>query len=335
MLQQELQNPYWHLHDPVTTKSYQISTEMDIETMPHVMYFSGNAKTVTKINHVPYHQTVQYDDKGMFPAQLMDNTPIQVFIDNGATPSIFSISTYNKHPVLQKYPKTKSTTPIHTGGGTIKSHFWIELLIKVLVCDLECPYDILIGRTSLAHLSAWQDYTTNKLYIKQISIPTVAKNNVRILPGQTGIVSAALKAGKTTFTPTNTIMGKGVAYVRLFASRLPLGPIEVEPENNKCCLEIHNSSDSTVEFTFGKEIGYFDAQSKGLVQANNSKHFPIDQYLHDKITPSTLGPQPIAYDKKVDPSEMPRTLTCTDTITDDTNVLTKDDKYPWLDPDDK
>ena len=25
----------------------------------------------------------------------------------------------------------------------------------------------------------------------------------------------------------------------------------------------------------------------------------------------------------------------TDTITDDTNVPTKDDKYPWLDPDDK
>ena len=32
---------------------------------------------------------------------------------------------------------------------------------------------------------------------------------------------------------------------------------------------------------------------------------------------------------------MPRTLTCTDTITSDTNVPTKDDKYPWLDPDDK
>ena len=30
-------------------------------------------------------------------------------------------------------------------------------------------------------------------------------------------------------------------------------------ENNKCCLEIHNSSYSTVEFTFGNEIGYFDA----------------------------------------------------------------------------
>ena len=65
---------------------------------------------------------------------------------------------------------------------------------------------------------------------------------------------------------------------------------------------------------------------KGLVQTNNSKHFPIDQYLHDKVTPSTLSPKPMAYDKPIDPS---------DTMTDDTNVLTKDDKYRWLEPDDK
>ena len=93
LLQQELQNPYWCLHNPVTTKSYQISMEMDIETMPHAMYFSGNPETVTKVNHVPY-QTVHYDDKGMFPAKLMDDTPKQVFIDNEATPFILPISTY-------------------------------------------------------------------------------------------------------------------------------------------------------------------------------------------------------------------------------------------------
>ena len=39
LLKQELQNLYWCLHDPITTKSYQISSEMDIETMPHAMYF--------------------------------------------------------------------------------------------------------------------------------------------------------------------------------------------------------------------------------------------------------------------------------------------------------
>ena len=32
---------------------------------------------------------------------------------------------------------------------------------------------------------------------------------------------------------------------------------------------------------------------------------------------------------------MPRILTCTNTITDDTNVPTKDDKYSWPDPDDR
>ena len=66
-----------------------------------------------------------------------------------------------------------------------------------------------------------------------------------------------------------------------------------------------------------------------------SKHFPIDQYLHDTFTPSTLSPKPLAYDKPIDPSEIPRILTCTNTITDDTNVPTKDEKYPWLDSVDK
>ena len=32
LLQQELQNLYWCLHDPITTKSYQISPEIDVET---------------------------------------------------------------------------------------------------------------------------------------------------------------------------------------------------------------------------------------------------------------------------------------------------------------
>ena len=37
LLQQELQNPYWCLHDLIATKSYQISSDMDVETMLHTM----------------------------------------------------------------------------------------------------------------------------------------------------------------------------------------------------------------------------------------------------------------------------------------------------------
>ena len=101
----------------------------------------------------------------------------------------------------------QSYTPIHTEGGMIESHFWIEIPLKLdnqiiqieaFICDSECPYEIVLGHTSLAQLSAWQDYASKQLYIQQISIPLIAKNHVQILPGQTGIISLALKPSKTT-----------------------------------------------------------------------------------------------------------------------------------------
>ena len=131
----------------------------------------------------------------------MNNTPIKIFIDNGATPSMLLLHTYNKFPILHTYPRIESNTPIHTGGGLIKSHFWLEIplklnhqiiQIKALVCDSECPYDLILGQTSMARLSAWQDYTSHKLYFQQILIPLMVRNNICMLPGKTGIVSLTL-----------------------------------------------------------------------------------------------------------------------------------------------
>ena len=299
---------------------------MDIETMPHAMYFTGDLDTITKINHIPY-QTIEYNVNGMLNAKLINDTPIEIFIDNGATPSILPLRTYNKFPILHTYPKTESNTPIHT-GGLIKSHFWLEILlqlehqtiqIKALVCNSECPYDLILGCTSMAQLSAWQDYASHKLYLQQISIPLTVGNNIRILPGKTGVVSLTLRPNKTSFTPRHTIIGKGVVYIKLLDPSLPLRPIEIDFGNNRCCIEIHNTSDSTVEFLNGQEMAYFDTRSKGLVQTNNSKHFPIDQYLHDRMTPATLSPTPLAYEQPIHSAEMPRITTCTELPVDDTN----------------
>ena len=219
----------------------------------------------------------------------------------------------------------------------IESHFWMEIplklenqiiQIKTLVCDSECPYDIVLGRTSLAQLLAWQDYASRQLFIQQISIPLIATNNIRVLPGCTGIISLVLKLSKTSFIPCHMIIGKGITYVKPFDVTLALRPVEIEFENNRCCLEVCNTSDCTIELQYGQEITYFDARSKGFVQINNSKHFPIDQYLHDRVTPATLSSKPIAYDKPNEPSEMSRISTCTEMTTEDTNVPTQDDKYP-------
>ena len=99
-------------------------------------------------------------------------------------------------------------------------------------------------------------------------------------------------------------------------------------------MEVHNTSDSTVEFLHGQEMAYFDARSKGLVQVNNLRHFHIDQYLHDRMTPATLSPSPLAYEKLIHPTKMPHITTRTELPIDYMNKLTPDDKYPWLDPDD-
>ena len=64
---------------------------MDIETMPHAMYFTGDSNTITKINQVPY-QTIEYNDNGMFTTKLMNDAPIEIFIDNSATPSNLTIA---------------------------------------------------------------------------------------------------------------------------------------------------------------------------------------------------------------------------------------------------
>ena len=131
----------------------------------------------------------------------MNDIPIEIFIDNGTTPSILPLHAYNKFPILHTYPKTESNTPIHTEGGLITSHFWLQIplklqhqtiQIKALVCDSECPYDLILGRTSMAQLSAWQDYAAHKLYLQQISVPLTVRNNIRILPGKTGILTLTL-----------------------------------------------------------------------------------------------------------------------------------------------
>ena len=51
------------------------------------------------------------------------------------------------------------------------------------------------------------------------------------------------------------------------------------------------------------------------------------------MTPATLSPTPLAHEKPIHPTEMPCITTCTELPVDDTNKLTLDDKYPWLDKD--
>ena len=49
LLQQELQNPYWCLHDPITMKSYQISTERTLKQCPMQCIFQAILRHLPKL----------------------------------------------------------------------------------------------------------------------------------------------------------------------------------------------------------------------------------------------------------------------------------------------
>ena len=68
------------------------------------------------------------------------------------------------------------------------------------------------------------------------------------------------KTEKNIFCPTPYNYWKSIAYIRPFDLTLPLIPVEIEFENNRCCLEVYNTSGSTAEFQYGHEIAYFDAR---------------------------------------------------------------------------
>ena len=53
------------------------------------------------------------------------------------------------------------------------------------------------------------------------------------------------------------------------------------------------------------------------------------------MTPATLSLTPLAYDKPIHPTEMPHITTCTEVPINHTKKPTPEDKYPWLDPNDK
>ena len=126
----------------------------------------------------------------------------------------------------------------------------------------------------MAQLSAWQDYAAHKLYLQQISIPLTVRNIIRILPGKTGILTLTLRLNKTSFTPRHTIIGKGIAYVKLLDQDLPLRPIEIKFENNHCCTEVHNTSDYTVNNTPIK-IFINNSATPSILPLRTYNKFPI------------------------------------------------------------
>ena len=95
--------------------SHKFDDTNDVSTIYLGYYKSkGEERTFPVDNHVPA------DGRGVTKAFLMDNTPMKLFFDSGATRSYLSKKFYDANKSLHKLPKFVTThTGIKIGNGSI------------------------------------------------------------------------------------------------------------------------------------------------------------------------------------------------------------------------
>ena len=160
------------------TETFQYSHEASTkQIMVQGVYIGSTSPLVADIKTQQY-SVIHYAKDGYITKVYNNTHEIPVLVDNGSTLNIMPTYYYEKAYYLHHLPKEKEERTIHTGNGTVKTHFWIDvpiniegcfLQLKLLVCDTQAKAGILLSKMALEQLQRWQDYSaickTNSLTI--------------------------------------------------------------------------------------------------------------------------------------------------------------------------
>ena len=165
-----------------------------------------NTSTLTADIKKQLYSVIQYADD--------DNThQIPILVDNVSTLNIMPTYYYAEAYYLHHLPKEWEARTIHTGNGTIQTHFWIDLPVniqgcilqlKLLVCDTQAKSGILLSKMALEQLQTWQI-----LYIKQTALPLHAVHDIELLPNSTRVVEM-IADHHAHFRNSKLIQGMGI-----------------------------------------------------------------------------------------------------------------------------
>ena len=108
---------------------------------------------------------------------------------------------YDKYTFLHHLPSGLHKDHIGTGNGSIKAHKFvfipleiqgIGIQLRVLVCNSAVYTDIFLGHDVMLALDMWQDYTNERLYMKQTTVPFWADTEITIPPGKKAVFPLTL-----------------------------------------------------------------------------------------------------------------------------------------------
>ena len=315
------------------------------EVMVQSVYVGALSPVRAHIFDKPYSM-INYDNEGTMEAIYDGKYTIPVYIDNGSTINIMPTQFYNKAKFLHHLPKYDATgETIRTGNGKITTRFWTDiqvqiqgiiLQLKLLICDTQADTGILLSKMALEQLEAWQDYSTNTIFIKQTSIPLFAIDDVELLPGRQTNVRAVLDRHYAEQYIDKNIQGSGIVWVWSNDSSKPMQPIVSAFYKDHTLITFQNNSSTTQHIDKGVMLGVLDMRSKLGEMTNFDWEIPIDDdgnlVLYAHTFASALEPtkfvseDPLLQAKTtIDVHDQPRQLD---------NKIEGPDPYPWLDAED-
>ena len=289
----------------------------------------GEERTFPIDNHIPI------DGRGVTETFLMDNTPMKLFFDSGASKSYLSKKYYDANKSLHKLPKFGTTcTGIKIGNGSIIPTLFVIPMqfmthghvfeIYTIVAEIDDGMDLVFGFKNMAETEGRLNTRTGEYDFIGRSIPVYPQNDLNVPVGKQVLIKIKAPFGEKL---SGRIMTKMFRNEKAFTMKPRI-------ENNQGCVQFVNKGHETIKLRENRAIGILDLRSIGYFKvsyqklitiAESRQTFKMYHYQQVRKDPKEHLDE---YHKMSRASRDERHSKASQSIQDNT------DKYPWLAKDD-
>ena len=268
-------------------------------------------------------------------AFLMDNTPMKLFFDSGASRSYLSKKYYDASKSLHKLPKFSTTcTGIKIGNGIIIPTLFVIPIqfmthghvfeVYTIVAEIDDGMDLVFGFKNMAETEGRLNTRTGEYDFIGRSIPVYPHNDLYVPIGKQVLIKIKAPFGEKL---SGRIMTKMFGSEKAFTMKIRI-------ENNQGCVQFVDKGHETIKLREHKTIGILDLRSVGyfkvsyqklITMAESRQTFKMYHYQQVRKDPKEHLDE---YHKMSRARRDERHSKTSQSIQDNT------DKYPWLAKDD-
>ena len=273
----------------------------------------GEGRTFPVDNHIPI------DGRGVTEAFLMDNTPMKLFFDSGASRSYLSKKYYDANKSLHKLPKFSTTcTGIRIGNGSIIPTLFVIPIqfithghvfeVYTIVAEIDDGTDLVFGFKNMVETEGRLNTRTGEYDFIGRSIPVYPQNDLDVPVGKQVLIKIKAPFGEKL---------SGRIMTKMFGSKKAF-TMKIRIENNQGCVQFVNKGHETIKLRESRAIGILDLRSVG--------YFKMYHYQQVRKDPK---------EHLDDYHKMSRTNREEGCSARSQNNQDNTDKYPWLAKDDQ